>query len=73
MDFLVEFMQNSLKLCEKYKDDRGIAIGFFHQAYGAGVYEEMKAIHEGEFEKAKEIESLWSEWKERFEEVLYGE
>lgn len=73
MEFLVEFVRNNLELCKKYKNDRNIAIGFFHQAYGACAYEEMKAINDGEFEKGKEIENLWCKWKEKFEEVLYGE
>ena len=73
MEVLISHLESCLKLCKEYADDHNIAVAFYHQAFGACLYEHREAVTEEDYNRQNEIDALWEQWDVRFKQVLYGE
>lgn len=75
MKTLITFFEQCLKLMNEHQgeDYYNIRNAFYQQAFGAATYETYKAIETGKYERHKEVEALWEEWKPKFEAALWGE
>lgn len=68
METLKTFIETCLLYC-KWADNRIDRIKFMHQAFGATQFFSMYTHTSAEW---SDIETLWEEYKAKFEELVYG-
>lgn len=71
---LKQYLESSAELIKKHseKEDFGIRVAFYHQAFGAADFAARIAWEKGGSEEEEKIRSLWEEYNPILTKLTWG-